>query len=272
MLDWLRKIFCSENMKTIEELESQIIEKDKEITQLNENLYKDNEAMTGMAKEILELEEKIKQLTAPKNPKEDETNNKYPKTNLTYLRHETDMDYQIDLRDFFMLMDNLIPIVGGKTDDEKALNGLKWVIDNIKYIPDKSDKSYKFDEYWAFPYQTLKHKQGDCEDGAILLANILVKSGIPYWKVRLSAGNVTGGGHAYVTYYCEEKNIWVILDWCYWPNILPINQRKDYKDETNYQDVWFSWNTKYCFTKGTKTNVNRYLNETGGKQKCQCGK
>jgi len=181
---------------------------------------------------------------------EDQLNNKYPKTDMTYTRSETDGDYSIDVRDFFMVNDSSLPLIKGDTDDEKALNCLIWVIKNITYTPDK--KEYGMDEYWAFPYQTLKRKKGDCEDGAILLANLMIKSGIPYYKIRISAGDVDDGkgnkgGHCYVTYYCEEKGYWVLCDWCYWQNLDPINKRKNYKDETYYKSTWFSWNQKYCF-------------------------
>lgn len=98
-----------------------------------------------------------------------------------------------------------------------------------------------------------------CEDGAILLYNILLKSGIPYWKIRLSAGYVktpTGKeGHCYLTFYCEISDKWVVLDWCYYPNLNTVENRKDYKDDANYLDVWFSWNQKYCFTKGLNSDA-----------------
>lgn len=203
-----------------------------------------------------ELTDQIANLTKSKNPMEDHYNNKYPKKNMVYLRHETDGDYKIDVRNFFQLEDHKIPVVNGETDDDKALNAVDWVIKNIKYVSDKSEETYKQTEYWAYPYQTLFHGQGDCEDGAILLANIMVKSGIPYWKVRVTAGTVKGGGHAFVTYYHEEKDRWVVLDWCYWPNKLKIEERKDYKEETNYYDVWFSFNKLYAFSTGTKSEVS----------------
>jgi predicted transglutaminase-like cysteine proteinase len=236
MLDWIKKIFCSDIISENEKLK---------ISLINSNSNIDF------------LQNQLKILQAPKNPLELYYNIKYPQVNLTYLRHETDGDYNIDLRNFFMLNDAGIPCVSGVSDDEKALNALKYVIKNITYIEDKTD--YGYPEYWAYGYQTLKRKKGDCEDGAILLANIMVKSGIPYWKVRLSAGDVKGGGHCYVTYYCESKDIWVVLDWCYWPNQLAIPDRKNYKDEINYLNVWFSWNRDYCFSQGTNLVANEYL-------------
>ena len=192
---------------------------------------------------------------------ENTLNNKYPKSDITYRRTESDGLYHLDLRLFINQNDYKLPVIEGESDDEKALNGLAWVIKNITYISDKT--LYNLNEYWAMAYQTLKHKKGDCEDGAILLYNILLKSGIPYWKLRLSAGYVRVGnkkeGHCWLSYYCEAQDKWVILDWCYWPNLKLIEERENYKDETKYLDVWFSWNKKYCFTKGLNTQAKKLL-------------
>jgi predicted transglutaminase-like cysteine proteinase len=232
---------------------------DSEIKSQSLEIGKLTNMISTLQTQVASMNSQILELTNSKNPKEDYYNNKYPKLDLTYFRVETDGNYSVDIRNFFNLNDKTIPIVTGKNDDEKALNGLKWVIKNITYTKDTSFDTYKVNEYWAYAYQTLKHKKGDCEDGAILLANILIKSGIPYWKVRLNAGEVNGGGHAYVVYYCEEKDRWVVLDWCYWENTLPINERKDYKEETNYFGVWFSWNTLYCFSTGLNTQAKEFL-------------
>jgi len=176
---------------------------------------------------------------------------RYPETKQCYERIEKSGSYQIDVRDFFMIKDINIPRITGKTDDEKALAGLCFVIDNIKYVSDKT--SYGYDEYWAFWYETWARKIGDCEDGAILLANILLANGVTPWRVRLNAGSVLGGGHAYVTYCRETDNQWVCLDWCYWSSRKSVSERKLHKDEQNYSDpernfyVWFSWTNEKVF-------------------------
>jgi hypothetical protein len=210
--------------------------------------------------EILELKKQIPNL----NPKEEYYNDKYPKINLTYKRIETDGTYNVDLREFINPFNISIPVIIENSDDAIALQGLCWVIDNIKYISDIAE--YKSEEYWAYAYQTLFHKKGDCEDGAILLYNILLKSGVPYWKLRLSAGFVINPannkkeGHCYLTYYCETSDKWVVLDWCWFPNKLEITDRKDYKEEITYSAVWFSWNQKYCYSQGLNMNAQRMLN------------
>ncbi len=92
-----------------------------------------------------------------------------------------------------------------------------------------------------------------CEDGAILLANLLIIAGVPNWKIRINCGNVLEPiskmqiGHAYLTFFDEENEKWVILDWCYYPNLKKIIDRGEYKKESMYQEVWFSFNNTHSF-------------------------
>ena len=118
---------------------------------------------------------------------------------------------------------------------------LKFIISKIKYTSDQ-DKG----EMWQFAFETFKRDKGDCEDGAILMYNILVNSNVPYWRLRLNAGSVQGGGHVYLTYLREKDNQWYVCDWCYWPN-ESINFKKKWKDAQKYFGIWFSWNSKYIF-------------------------
>lgn len=139
------------------------------------------------------------------------------------------------------------------THDERALEALRFVRKTVLYSDDLKVEGLA--EYWQFPYETLLLKTGDCEDVAILLANLMLSLGIPYWRIRLNAGSVNGGGHCYVTYCRETDDEFVILDWCYWPNDLPVSERKLHRDEANYSGhdfgIWFSWNTLYVFKKVT---------------------
>ena len=192
--------------------------------------------------------------------KKDYYENKYPKENITYKREE-DLEYQIDVRLFCNPVNFKLVRVHGEDDDEIALAGLKYVIKNIEYESDK--ETYGYPEYWAFAYETQKRRFGDCEDGAILLYDILRHSGIPSWKLRLSAGYVKYGGsktgHAYLTYYIEDFDKWVVLDWCYYPNNKPVEERPHYRDDGNYLDVWFSFNEEFAWTKGLNTQARKLL-------------
>lgn len=196
--------------------------------------------------------------------KEDYYNNKYPKQDILYKGRVvpgTSDNVEIDIRDFFTPFDSevkkvVVSIVGGGADDDKALKCLLWVIDNVKYVGDKT-RGHR--EFWQFGFETLHYKTGDCEDGAILLANMLLVAGIPYWKIRLSMGLTKNGVHVYLTYYCESSDKWIVLDWCYLVNKKKVKERKDYKDEGNYLKVGFSWNLKYSFAKGLNVDAKHLL-------------
>ena len=218
---------------------------------LNQQLFIMQDKINNLKQELDDLKRKI-----ISRPDLDALENKYPAVNnILYERTEQDGTYLIDVRTFVSAYkDFTIPSISGKDDDEKALNGLKWIISNITYLSDKS--LFNKNEFWSYPYQTLKHKKGDCEDGAILLYTILRKSGIDYRKIRVSAGDTPYGGHCYLTYYYEAGKRWVSLDWCYFPNTLTIDKRKDYKDEELYQGIWFSFNDVNSFSTGTKSEID----------------
>jgi len=172
-------------------------------------------------------------------------NNKRPKADLKYPARPVankSVNVDVDPRIFFTI--DKLPIVTGATFDAKALNALNYVINNITYTPDKSQ--FTINEEWLFAYETLELRKGDCEDGAILIANLMIRAGIPKWRIRLNAGNVKGGGHAWVNYLRESDNEWYIFDWCYWPNESK-NFGRTYHDAENYFSIWFSWNTEYIF-------------------------
>lgn len=173
-------------------------------------------------------------------------NTKRPKQNIMYNgRIDFDDDRKripIDVRIFLNKLDVGVPVVSGETNDEKANNCLKYVAQNITYTTDIKGSG----EYWQFAYETLSRKKGDCEDGAILLANMALRSGIPYWRIRLNAGDVQGGGHCYVTYLRESDNQWYVLDWCYWFN-ESVDFQRSWASAEKYFGIWFSWNEKYSF-------------------------
>jgi len=180
------------------------------------------------------------------NVLEEYWNNKRQKSSKKYLARPafngTDR-INVDPRIFYT-NNHDIPKVPDGTFDEMAMACRNYVEETITYTTDT--QQFKQTEIWMFPFETLKLKKGDCEDGAILMVNMMLKAGIPYWRIRLNAGDVNGGGHAYVTYLKEEDTKWYVLDWCYWPeaskNWLP------WSEASNYFGIWFSWNTKYVFT------------------------
>jgi hypothetical protein len=232
-----------EKQVLIDYLNTNISELNGKVNQLTATL---DSTSIADKKLIAELQAKI----GP-GPKETYWNTRYPKINQNYMKWENKLSYQVDVRDFFNEQDSNLPIISGSTNDEKALNSLLWIMNNVTYVADKT--VYGYDEYWAWAFETLARKKGDCEDGAILLANIMLRAEIPYWRIRLNAGSVNGGGHCYVTYCRETDDQFVVLDWCYWTNKKPVSERLLHKEEMNYDDplknygIWFSWNKLYAF-------------------------
>jgi len=215
------------------------------------------EQLQNEATQLLnELDLLKKQVQIP-HPKEKFWNNKYPKQDISYnarVFFNSKTITPVDVRIFFQTNDfNLKKIVNttwvgiGKlntgTCDERALKCLKWVHKFFKYVSDK--EVVGLFEFWMFVFEALKYKKGDCDDGAILLANLMQVAGIPYWRIRLNAGDVKGGGHCYVTYCRETDNDFVVLDWCYWYNKTLIAARDLHKDQRDYYGIWL--NERYAF-------------------------
>lgn len=248
------------------------IERDLFAKQLAETAKASN-AKDAMILDLqLKLAEKPLSPSTP-DPAEEKWNNKYPKDDTVrwtckyiHMKDGSTEAVQVDPRIFFQpYAGDLKGIAQGikaslklklKKEpgvDDLALGALQYVRKNIKYTSDKNVEG--LEEYWQEWCETLELKTADCEDGAILMANIMLALGIPYWRVRLNAGDVNGGGHAYVTYCRATDNEFVVLDWCYWPNDLPVKDRKLHRDEENYSGhsygIWWSWNTQYVFRKVT---------------------
>ena len=135
-------------------------------------------------------------------------------------------------------------ILGGIiVNDELAWRCQRWVCRNMTYV---GDDAIGCPEYWLFPAESLQMRRGDCEDGAILMASLMLNAGVDPWRVRVSASDVVGGGHAYVTYCRETDNEFVVLDWCYEADqqIAP-KDKPLLRDKASYYGgdrTWFSWN------------------------------
>ena len=253
-----------------QELREQIYALSK-IQQLNEQkIAEDVIAIISYENTIKELQEELKK---PKeeiqDPNEKYWNEKYP---TSIVKHpcrkvigKEGVTFKVDVRYFFMnnnvseLRNIVYPTTTYTTADEKMLFCQKWVKDNISYVSDEI--LYGVSEYWADCLETIRAKRGDCDDGAILMANLAMVAGVPYWRIRLTGGEVKGGGHAYLTYLPDSElekpfaeQDWKVCDWCYYPNIKPFEERPNYKDEEDYysDEVWFSFNSKFAFQdKGT---------------------
>lgn len=254
-LQKIQSLFCS-SLTTplnaqIKELQGKLVEEQVK----NDILTKETETAHRLStRREEELNKQIAKLQQPIDPLEKYWNERRPVTNWRYKARDKTL---VDPRIFFQY-DNTLPSYSNlKTNDEKAINCLAWVNKNIKYTL----KDEKDGEYWKFAYETLRDKRGDCDDGAILIACMMLSSGVPYWRIRINAGSVKGGNHCYVTYLKESDNEWYVLDWCYWFAPLGVKWKlaeKYYSDSDGKEGfgIWGSCNQKFSFGDLPKGDTN----------------
>lgn len=145
--------------------------------------------------------------------------------------------------------------------DDTALAIQQWVVRFLTYKYD--DENSNAPEFWQFPFETLHSNIGDCEDGAILIASLMINAGVPPWRVKVAAGYVQSsptapqGGHAYCLYLANDNN-WRILDWCYHQDSRTRIQdkplAKDGGQRNAYKDIWFTFNSEHSWA-GTSISV-----------------
>jgi Transglutaminase-like superfamily len=97
--------------------------------------------------------------------------------------------------------------------DHRAHLIAAFVAETIKY-------KAAFLDYWQFPDETLWVKEGDCEDRALLMASLLLASGVSGHNVRVALGKLRVSkksgkrreyDHAWVMYKTEDGR-WTLLE------------------------------------------------------------
>lgn len=180
-MSWLRKLFkptiidCSK----VKPLQEQIQRQKEQLLKLASTLLKHERTIGLLKGEKADLLEAL-ETSEEKALKKFLNNNRWhaPSSNKTHLNKKLNYWCNED--------NDQTPTVEGNSFDDKANNALIWVAQNIDYTRDEK-------EYWQTANQTIDRGKGDCEDGAILMYNILIKSGVPVHRVRLNAGWVWDG-------------------------------------------------------------------------------
>ncbi len=138
----------------------------------------------------------------------------------------------LDVRNFFVnpdcqeLQDIALKFFG-LSDVDMADACARWVRENITY---KEDEQFDF---WQYPSETLARRTGDCEDGAILLANLFRACGWGPGSVFLHVAETPMGFHVFVTLNGK------LFDWPY-PSFAEIPS--DWVE-------WYRWNARNAYTK-----------------------
>lgn len=164
-----------------------------------------------------------------------------------------------------------------KNHDDQVVEVLKWVENNVEYIPDQKSK-WEMPDYWQTADETLTPNdkgflKGDCEDGAILAYVLCRLKGIPANKLMILAGDVKGGGHCWLAYKPTDYPFnFAFLDWCYWYNRNNIGNRplftivkktiNEYNSTNNYSPVALS-NYRNIWVWFNEDKSNTELNYSG---------
>ena len=155
------------------------------------------------------------------------------------------------------------------TPNDTALAIQNFVCNFLKYKYDEI--ASECPEFWLFPFEAIQSEIGDCEDGAILIASLLINAGVPSWRVKVCAAQVMAdpvfapsdselGGHAYCIYLAdrpvsERKLEWVILDWCYLqdPEVSIVDKplARDGGTESAYRSIWFTFNDEQSYAQSS---------------------
>ena len=182
-------------------------------------------------------------------------------------KKQIDVDVKAFIKKDDAILWHVITQVGlrKETPNETALAIQSFVCNFLKYKYD--DLTAEVPEFWLFPFESIQAEIGDCEDGAILIASLLINAGIPSWRVKVCAGEVIAdpifapsesevGGHAYCIYLAdrtdsERKLEWVVLDWCYLQDPeVPVEKKPlagEGGQEGAYKDVLFTFNDEFSW-------------------------
>jgi len=191
MFEWIKNLFIKKEGPNVLELDNKLLQ--EKIDKLEDETVPELISLNNELKtEILTANNKLAEYVKEEY-QETYWNDKRPKASgYTYPARPNILsgtnNVEVDPRIFWTPF--AMPSVTG-SNDEIAKKSLQHVIDKTKYTSDTSQ--FKDDETWLFAFETSNLKKGDCEDGAIYLANILLSNGVPYWRIRLNAGDVYDG-------------------------------------------------------------------------------
>jgi len=112
-------------------------------------------------------------------------NNKWEKSEIIYTgralrgtdyKKEIDIDVKTFIKKNDAILHHVIKQAGlrKKSHNQTALACQKFVCDFLKYKYD--DLTAEVPEFWLFPFESIQSEIGDCEDGAILIAGLMINA------------------------------------------------------------------------------------------------
>ncbi len=145
--------------------------------------------------------------------------------------------YDIDVREFLVTERNEVMRKAIRTDIReyvRATDGADWELFQSRrsgsfdhrafliaaFVAGKIAYRTARQDYWQFPDETFWVREGDCEDRALLIASLLLASGVSGYNVRVALGQIrirSRSGlskthdHAWVMYKKEDGR-WTVLE------------------------------------------------------------
>lgn len=177
-------------------------------------------------------------------------NNKWKKSNVFYTARGWPIIINSILGDVF---EEVLEDYRNQTNDEKVKSVLRWMRANFIYTGDPNQ--FNKAEFWQYASESWNTREGDCEDGAILMYKLLRNLGVPAFRLKICAGwvvdpnNNSQAGHAYLIYLSEKYNSWYIVDWCYYYLDSLLNMYiTEHKNMSNYKEIWWTFNEEYMWS------------------------
>lgn len=201
-------------------------------------------------------------------------NNRWPKSPIIYAGRAlrgSSAQIRVDVRNFVTVNDAVLhEVIRENRLIREDLNATAWKVQQFvcSYLTYAYDEKAKdCPEFWQFPFESLASRVGDCEDGAVLMASLMIQCGIPRFRVKVAGGAVatgknpgTGtsslGSHAYCLFLADRKDSvrgmeWEVHDWTFHADPeIPTGKKPLAKHggrENRYRDVWFTFNNIYSW-------------------------
>ncbi len=200
-----------------------------------------------------EIKELLARPTVPEpDPKEEFWNDKWPKAKITYKAQGNIIrDVRNLVCDKSFVLNKTVLKWKVLTAEEIAYECERYVINNVTYKGDFD--VHKKAEFWQHPENTFGMGTGDCEDGALLIASLMLIAGVPSYRLKICAGFVQNPsnsneviGHAYCIFLRDDET-WCVLDWCYYADNRKVVDRNEHKDLPKYKEIWFTFNSRYTW-------------------------
>lgn len=275
--------FSANEKETITKLEQ---EKQELITE-KQSLETTLETYQETLEELEEKNQEIEKQLEPFLPSAEETfwNNKYPKTSALYRGRTWGTSksmIDIDVRLLVTPQDKQIHDILEKNDlyiknknyEEGVVKIYNWIREkyyNYTYDID----NYGVGEYWEFPFELIQKKilsgkvSVDCDSWANFQASFYIAAGVPEWKVRIVIGSCQIGGHSTVYVHSDVDNKYHHLNSTYGNSKtktkisqFPTTNEAETTDKLGIKDVWFSFNSKYVWSKFTSEAKESFKKES----------